>query len=339
MLVYDLWCRVKEIFGILCIFSKTRKMDFKKFINEHGEYLKDAKQTKDHSRVVCHYYKVMADWITMACGPHWHFVPKSNKMGRIECCEEFNKSTMVRYLNAKIGDDILEVGAGFGECGRRVALYSGANMTSLTMAKNEVIEGNKRNKTLGLHKRCKMLQGDYHHLPQKTNTLDAVFGVYCLKYSSNLEKVMAEIFRVLKPGGKFVSYEILTSDKFDAANCEHQAVVNCISDSTGMPHLWSANDFRLAANKIGFVNAFQQDITDKRKGDLPWYQNFKDMMPLLKFISAFGYFAETFGICNQGFSEFLTKFMADPCISFLKAADMDIITCTLMMTWTKPLLK
>ena len=36
---------------------------------------------------------------------------------------------MVKYLDAKSGDRILEVGCGFGEAGRQVALRSGAKVT------------------------------------------------------------------------------------------------------------------------------------------------------------------------------------------------------------------
>ena len=107
-----------------------------------------------------------------------------------------------------------------------------------------------------------------------------------------------------------------------------------ICDYTGMPMLWSAKDFRLVAKKVGFINMFEEDITGT--DDLPWDSDFRGylfsihslLVPLIQV-------CESIGIVRTGYSRFY-EFVAHSGLSFMKAADLDIITCTVMMTWTKP---
>ena len=50
-----------------------------------------------------------------------------------------------------------------------------------------------------------------------------------------LEKPYGEIFRVLKPGGKFVSYEWVTLPDFDPNNEKHVETIQQINLRNGLP--------------------------------------------------------------------------------------------------------
>lgn len=50
-----------------------------------------------------------------------------------------------------------------------------------------------------------------------------------------LESVYSEIFRVLKPGGKFVTYEWLKTSKFDGSNEEHVKIIDDICHGNSIP--------------------------------------------------------------------------------------------------------
>jgi 24-methylenesterol C-methyltransferase len=50
-----------------------------------------------------------------------------------------------------------------------------------------------------------------------------------------LEQVYGEIFRVLKPGAVFVSYEWVSTKKFDPKNPDHVKIIDEINFGNGLP--------------------------------------------------------------------------------------------------------
>jgi sterol 24-C-methyltransferase len=242
-------------------------------------------------------------------------------------------------LEATKGEDILEFGCGFGEIGRQVAKISGANVTGLTMADEEIVGGNERIVKAGLGGQCSMVQGNYHKMPFANETFDKVFGVYTLKYSADLPTAFADAARVLKPGGKLASYEILLSDKFDETNAEHKKLVHNISYSTCMPPLWSADAFRKAAEKAGLQAVDEKDLCEPEVEE-PWYACFEktyvyDLLtsPTVKSLVNLG---ETLRILPKAFGEFYDGHLVHPATDFVEAGRLGIITGAVMMTWKKP---
>ena len=50
-----------------------------------------------------------------------------------------------------------------------------------------------------------------------------------------LEEVYGEVFRVLKPGGFFASYEWVSTKLYDANNREHMRIMDEINYGNGLP--------------------------------------------------------------------------------------------------------
>jgi len=304
----------------------------------HRAALLEGQKTNNYVPGVCNYYRVMADLITITSGPFWHFVPMTKGLSRKDCHDKFHH-TMVQYLDARKGNEIVELGCGFGEIGRQVARISGANVTGLTMADEEIAGGNARIAKAGLESQCKMVQGNYHNMPFGNNTFDRVFGVYTLKYSAELTKAVSEAARVLKPGGKFVSYEILVTDSFDATNAKHKVLTDTISHSTCMPDLWPASAFREAAQKAGLRPTAEVDLCAPENED-PWYSCFErtGVYSLLtsRIVARLVRLGETLRILPPAFSEFYEACLIHPAVDFVDSGRLGIVTGSVMMVWEKP---
>ena len=50
-----------------------------------------------------------------------------------------------------------------------------------------------------------------------------------------LEEVYGEVYRVLKPGSYFASYEWVATEKFDPNNQEHVRIMDEINFGNGLP--------------------------------------------------------------------------------------------------------
>jgi len=283
------------------------------------------------------YYKVMADLITLSSGPFWHFVPMSEGLSRKECHDKFHH-TMAKFLDARKQDRILEIGCGFGEIGRQVAKISGGHVTGLTMADEEIIGGNERIKKAGLESQCEMVQANYHKLPFEGGTFDKVFGVYTLKYSADLAMAISEASRVLKQGGRFVSYEVMVSDTYDPSDKQHRYYVQTISDSTCMPPLWPAQAFREAAEKAGLRLKEEVDLC-AAAGEGAWYSCFErtgiHAVLMSNFVLRLVQLGELLHILPKSFANFYQECLVHPATDFVNAGRLGIVTGSVMMVWEK----
>jgi ubiquinone/menaquinone biosynthesis C-methylase UbiE len=345
-LVGSLFTPLKFIFGasddqsVSSLFTflwNYRNFNFEKFMVGHREAYKVGQKTGDYCSGVCNYYEVMSEVITLTSGPYWHFVPMAKGVSRKESHDRFHH-TIVDHLQAKAGDKILEFGCGFGEIGRQVAKISGASVTGLTMSNAEIIGGIDRIRQAGLQDRCMIVQGNYHKMPFEANSFDKVFGVYCLKYSADLQTAISEAARVLKPGGRLCSYEIIITDKYDKTDKQHFYYVENISASTCMPPLWPAQAFRDAAKKAGLVPVAEVDLC--KAPALPWYNCFErtyihNVLSSPLVLGAVK-IAETLHILPKSFTEFFEACIIHPTTDFTNAGRMGIIDGALMMVWTKP---
>jgi len=328
----------QSILSILVIMMRYRNVDFSRFLKSHDEAFLEGEKTGDYVKGVCNYYELMSDLITVCSGPFWHFVPMTKGVSRKDCHMKFHHHVSDN-LEAKASDSILEFGCGFGEIGRQVAKISGAKVTGLTMSDAEIVGNKERIKTSGLEKQCNIVQGNYHAQPFKDASFDKVFGVYTLKYSADLPKAISEAARVLKPGGKFMSYEITVTDKFDKGNAEHKALVHHISYSTCMPPLAHVQDYRAAAKKAGLVLKREVDLCAPAN-EGAWYSCFVTagsyyiikcplISPLIKL-------AETLGIVPEGFTKFYDTCLIHPARDFVDGGRLGIIDGSVMLIWEKP---
>ena len=63
-------------------------------------------------------------------------------------------------------------------------------------------------------------------MPFQDETFDAAYAIEATCHSRALENPYKEIYRVLKPGGKFACYEWLTTEKYDESNLEHKQIIH-----------------------------------------------------------------------------------------------------------------
>jgi SAM-dependent methyltransferase len=96
---------------------------------------------------------------------------------------------------------VLDVGAGTGEFSARVAdAYPDAQVTGVELLPESVEHA--RRKHAGLAPRVKFETGDAFHLAQPDDTFDLVANRHMIQAVPHVERVIAELVRVAKPGGR-----------------------------------------------------------------------------------------------------------------------------------------
>ena len=103
----------------------------------------------------------------------------------------FDKSWRDKAVNNLTGNSVLDLGSG-----------TGAAFEHLINYRTTAIDPDKR--MLELNKFENKLQGSAENLPFRDNSFDNVFCSFVWRNLSDTNKAIDEIYRVLRPGGKFV---------------------------------------------------------------------------------------------------------------------------------------
>lgn len=108
-------------------------------------------------------------------------------------------------------------------------------------------------------------------MPFPDNSFDAVYAIEATVHAPSLALVYAEIFRVLKPGGRFGVYEwVMMADTFDPSNPRHLYLRHGIERGNGIACIRTSKEAQDAMIKAGFVVETAVNLAN-HKDPLPWW--------------------------------------------------------------------
>lgn len=110
------------------------------------------------------------------------------------------RAAMVRAVAPVAGERILDIAAGTGTSSAALQ-RSGARVVAVDFSPGMVAEGRRR------HKKIEFIEADAQKLPFGDNEFDAVAISFGLRNIADPKVALAEMYRVLKPGGRLVICE------------------------------------------------------------------------------------------------------------------------------------
>ena len=148
---------------------------------------------------------------------------------------------------------VLDIGAGYGGAARYLAKTYGCRVTCLNLSDVQNAYNEKKNREQGLSSLIRVVHGNFEALPFQSGVFDVVWSQDAILHSSNRQKVLAEVVRVLGPGGQFVF-----TDPMQADDCP-QGVLQPILDRIHLASLGSPAFYREELKKLGMEEkAFEQ---------------------------------------------------------------------------------
>lgn len=121
---------------------------------------------------------------------------------------------VIKSIVASNPENVLDIATGTGDLALSLAEKGLSNITGLDLSEGMLEVARKKVKEKELGGKVEMLQGDSENLPFEESSYDAVCVAFGVRNFENLEKGLAEIYRVLRPGGLFIVLETAVPKKF-----------------------------------------------------------------------------------------------------------------------------
>ena len=130
-------------------------------------------------------------------------------------------------------------------------------MTALNLSEKENQRNREINIERGLSDKINVIDGSFEDIPADDQTFDVVWSQDAILHSGHREKVLEEVVRVLKPGGRFIFTDPMQSD--DCPEGVLQAILERIHLSTlGSPMFYRNTLSALGMTEVNFEEHSQQ---------------------------------------------------------------------------------
>ena len=221
------------------------------------------------SHVQNYYHRTESKWgylIVMGRSQHIGFYEDKQNKAKLneKTAQKKLHDKIVEYLEPTSNDSILDIGCGQGFVAVDLAKRYNLNITGIDCTPYMIKNAQKYSQRENVSEKTTFLIQDYNNTKFPNNYFDHIYAVETLCHSLNLQKTLNEIYRILKPGGKFLSLEyILDSSKLK--NTKYEAsFYDTLSRHTASPSLkhFEKDEFTQMAKASGFELIKKINVTE-----------------------------------------------------------------------------
>lgn len=166
--------------------------------------------------------------------------------------------TVERMARAVVLDKerkVLDCGAGYGGAARWLSRTFGCRVACLNLSTVQNERNRKMTAEAGLAERIDVIDGAFETIPLPDASVDCVWSQDAFLHSGNKPGVLAEVHRVLKPGG-----ELVFTDPMQADDCP-DGVLAPVLERIHLESMGSFAFYREELAKLGFVEKRVEDLT------------------------------------------------------------------------------
>lgn len=165
-------------------------------------------------------------------------------------------TTMVDNLRSlNVQSRVIDLGAGYGGSARYLAKQSGCNVTCLNISQVQNSRNRVLNQQQGFDKQIEVRHGSFEEIPCPDSSMDIVWSQDSFLHSSQKEKVLSEISRIMVPGG-----ELIFTDPMQADTCP-EGVLQPVYDRLNLESMGSFAFYRETLTSLGFEETNVIDLT------------------------------------------------------------------------------
>lgn len=149
--------------------------------------------------------------------------------------------------------ELLEVGCGYGALARYLARTFDVEVLATNISERELDWARELTRKADLDDRIRFADADFHELPYPAASFDQYWSQEAFLHAVDKAQVVAEAYRVLRPGGRLVFTDILVR------SFTPEEIRERIYERVNAPVMWDADDYRRNLLNLGFTLEVVED--------------------------------------------------------------------------------
>ena len=217
------------------------------------------------------YYKLVTDFYVYGWGESFHFAPRSVGESFPSSVARHQHRLALR-LGLEPGMRVADLGCGVGGPLREIARFSGAKIVGVNISAYQLERAQRKTEEAGLTHLAEFVEADFTDIDEPDNSFDAIYAIEATPHAPDRAAVFAEALRLLKPGGRFASYEWCLTDRFDTENPDHLRIKNDIEVGAATQEIIFTHEVDAAMRDVGFELLEARDLAEEIGASIPWYE-------------------------------------------------------------------
>lgn len=239
---------------------------FLESLERRDRYYRDGGPTAEENLEISEmqrvYHKVINPMSSLGENEKMYLPPIVDEKLGITGNQDLFEETLATDSGLARGRTALELGSGRGRITCRVASLTGGHVTGLNIVEDQLENARRFARAHGLGDRCEFVEHNFNlfPFPFADESFDAVYNVGAITgLATNLDAVLREADRLLKPGGVFLSLDFLSLSDLDTSNFRQNALVTEAMGVNGAWYLRRPEDVTDTLRSLGFEILTDED--------------------------------------------------------------------------------
>lgn len=245
--------RLYTFFYALYSISRIKQSDLEILKSSYSIFDKEKIESAiDHESII-NYYNIIRHFCALGNVEKMYIPPMIDPKKGVYENQLLYEKEMMSFLQVKPNDNIIDIGCGKGRIAHHVADVTNACVYGLNIDQGQIDSAKEYARITNFDNKTVFIKGNYNDgLPFPDNYFDAGYQVQAFTYVNNLDSIFSEMYRVLKPGARFVWIDWVVLDKYDSSNKEHVNLVNGVKYILGAVYTDYSHVWVEAMKKAGF---------------------------------------------------------------------------------------